>query len=73
MRTLLRHRGTGLYLECPGRWTECTEQACDFRFADHAIRYVETWDIDQVELALVFDEPEGVVAVPLDTGMRCAA
>ncbi len=73
MKTLLRHLGTGLYLECPGRWTENTDQAYDFRFADHAIRYVDTWDIKQVELAFAFDEPQCVVGAPLDTGERCAA
>jgi len=52
MRTLLRHTQTGAYFQGPDRWTDDPEGAYDFRFIDRAVRYIETWDLREVELAL---------------------
>ena len=66
MRTLLRHTQTGQYFEGPIKWTDDIEQAYDFRFIDHALQYVKTWEIKQVELAFAFDDPAWVTTVPLE-------
>jgi hypothetical protein len=74
MRTLLRHRGTGLYLQGPEKWTDNAETAYDFRFIDRAIHYVETWDLEEVELAFAFEDPECITTAPLDkAALRFAA
>ncbi len=66
MRTLLRHTRTGLYYQGSGNWTEDPEQAYDFRFIDRAVQYVELWELTEVELAFVFEDPASVSTVPLE-------
>jgi len=74
MRTLLRHTGTGLFFQGIEKWTDNPERAYDFRFIDRALQFVETWELEQVELAFVFDDPQSVTTVPLEkTAMRYAA
>jgi len=65
MKTLLRHRRTGLYFQGPKRWTSNPQQAFDFRFADRAVHYVETWELKEVELAFAFDDGEALPMGPL--------
>ncbi len=66
MRTLLRHTRTGLYFQGPDKWTDKPERACDFRFNDRALQYVETWGLGEVELAFAFDDPQTVTTLPLE-------
>lgn len=65
MRTLLRDTANGLYLQGPDKWTDDPLSAFDFKFMDRALRYVETWHLDKVELAFAFDEPAQAAAVTL--------
>ncbi len=65
MRTLLRHTRTGLYYQGSGNWTDDSEQAYDFRFIDRALQYVDLWELTEVELAFVFDDPVSVTTCPL--------
>ncbi len=55
-----------MYLQSPEKWTEDTEDACDFRFIDRAIHYVETWGLEEVELAFAFEDTECVTTAPLE-------
>ncbi len=74
MRTLLRHTETGLYFQSPNKWTQDVENAYDFLFIDHAVQYVETWELREVELAFAFDDPAWVTTVPLEhSTLRYAA
>ena len=74
MRTLLRHTETGLYFEGPKAWTRDVERAYDFRFIDHALQYVKTWELKEVELAFSFDDPAWVTTAPLERStLRYAA
>ena len=74
MRTLLRHTLTGLYFQGPDRWTSDPDKAYDFRFADRAARYIETWDLKEVELAFAFCEPDLITPLAPDKPVaRCAA
>ncbi len=70
MRTLLRQSSTGRYCQGPDKWTDNPDRAYDFHFTDRALQYVETWHLQEVELAFAFDDPESVRIVPLDkTGL----
>ena len=60
MRTLLRHTETGFYFQGPEKWTPYADTALDFRFADRARQFVRSWQMDQVEVAFVFEEQQPV-------------
>ncbi len=53
MKTVLRHKHTKLYLKAPEMWTDEPESAFDFRFIDRALKYAETWELGEVEVAFV--------------------
>lgn len=65
MKTLLRHTRNGLYFKGPERWTEDPDQALDFRFVDRAISYISTWELKNVELALAYEDSQGIELVTL--------
>jgi hypothetical protein len=65
MRTLLRNTVNGLYLQSPDKWTSDPERAFDFRFTDRALKYVETWHLNQVELAFASNDSEQITSVAL--------
>jgi hypothetical protein len=74
MKTLLRHLGTDEYFQAPGAWTTDLQRAYDFHFRDRALQYARTWELQEVELAFVFEDSQSVTAVPVDcTSLRCAA
>ncbi len=74
MKTLLRHTRTGLYLEAPDRWTQNPQAAYDFHFIDRAVQYAGTWELNEVELAFAFDNPQSVTTVSLNkTALHYAA
>ena len=74
MRTLLRHIETRFYFQGPERWTADPDKAYDFRFVDRALRYIETWDLKEVELAFAFSDPISITPLALDkTAARCEA
>jgi len=54
MRTLLRHTQMGCYFQGPGRWTEDSDEAYDFKFVDRALEYTKTWELTEVELVFAF-------------------
>lgn len=66
MRTLLRHTETGLYLQGPEKWTASTEIAYDFRFVERARNFVRIWELENVEVAFVFEDPQSISVVPLN-------
>jgi hypothetical protein len=65
MRTLLRDTVTGLFLQSSDKWTSDPDRAFDFRFTDRALKYVETWHLDQVEIAFAFSGQGQVTGVAL--------
>ncbi len=74
MKILLKNTRTGLFLHAPGKWTSNPEDAYDFRFIDRAVRYVEVWELKNVEVAFAFDDPASVTTVSLErTAARYAA
>jgi hypothetical protein len=74
MRTLLRHRISGLFFQGVNQWTENAEQAYDFRFIDRAMHFADTWELGDVELAFTFEEPYSIQTAPLErSSMRYAA
>jgi hypothetical protein len=74
MRTLLRHTGTGLYFQGPNNWTNSLQLAYDFRFIERAVRFAQTWELREVELAFAFDDPECLTTASLEvSSLRIAA
>jgi hypothetical protein len=55
MKTLLRHRKTGLYFQGLHKWTNDPGVAVNFRFMDRALRFIETWQLKEVELVFAFE------------------
>ena len=71
MKTLLRHTRTGLYFEGAEKWTTDLSRAFDFHFTDRAVRFVEAWDLCEVELAFAFEEPDSLTTASWEaTGLR---
>lgn len=66
MKTLLRRISTGLYFQGPDLWTADPAVAHNFKMIDRALEFVERWQLNDVELAFVFDDPDNVTTVPLD-------
>jgi hypothetical protein len=67
MRTLLRNTATGLYVQGPGEWTNSLEQAHNFKFMDLAVKKVETWQLQGVELVFALDHSQQLLAtMPLN-------
>ena len=66
MRTLLRKVSTGLYFQGPDQWTHSPAQAHNFKMIDHALRFVDKWGLQDIELAFAFDDLEEVTRVPID-------
>ena len=66
MRTLLRHTETGLYFQGPDKWTTNPDSAYDFRFIERARHFVRLWEIEQVEVAFVFEDPQFVSTLALN-------
>jgi len=66
MRTLLRKVSTGLYFQGPDRWTEDPTEAHNFKMIDRALDFIHKWNLDDMELAFAFDDPEDITRVPID-------
>lgn len=68
MRTLLRNTATGLFFQGPDKWTSDPAQALDFKMIDRALNFVETWSLQDMELAFAFrdEHNQHVTAVPLE-------
>jgi hypothetical protein len=66
MKTLLRRVSTGLYFQGPDQWTDDAARAHNFKMIDRAIAFVDRWQLQDIELAFAFDDPEDVTTVPLD-------
>ena len=73
MRTLLRHTETGLYLKGPEKWTASPDNAYDFRFIERARQFVRIWELESVELAFVFEDPQSISTFSLEVEMQTAA
>jgi hypothetical protein len=74
MRTLLRHTQTGSYFQGPGKWTDDPEGAYDFRFIDRAVRYIETWDLREVELVFACGDPVSITMLAFnEVAPHCVA
>ncbi|MGO8930164.1 MAG: hypothetical protein ACLQU3_25115 [Limisphaerales bacterium] len=66
MRTLLRNTATGLYFEGPDKWTSDPAQALDFKMIDRALEFIDTWRLQDMELAFAFRGARHVTAVPAE-------
>jgi hypothetical protein len=64
MRTLLRNTATGLYFQGPDKWTSDPADALDFKMIDRAIDFIDTWGLQDMELAFAFRGAKNVTAVP---------
>ncbi len=56
MRTLLRKMSNGLYFQGPDRWTSDPGQAFNFKSIDRALSFIQTWRLQEVELAFAFND-----------------
>jgi hypothetical protein len=65
MKTLLRKIPSGLYFQGPDQWTNNPSDGFNFKSIDHALRFIETWGLKDVELAFAFNRPSFVTRVPL--------
>ncbi len=66
VRILLRHTDTGMYLQGPDRWTEDPEEAHVFPFVSSALEYVETCNLDAVDVAFACGYPVMVMTLSVD-------
>lgn len=66
MRTLLRHTETGLYFQGPEKWTANPDIGYDFRFIERARHFVRIWELHDVEVAFVFEDPQSISTLPLE-------
>lgn len=55
MKTLLRDVSSGCYFEGPGKWTSNPRAAFDFKMIDRALRFVQAWHLENVEIAFAFE------------------
>lgn len=65
MKTLLRKIPSGLYFRGPDQWTSNPIEALDFQSIDHALQFIRTWKLQEVELAFAFGDRH-VKSVALD-------
>jgi hypothetical protein len=65
MKTLLRRISTGEYFQGPDKWTGDPSEALNFKSIDRAMKFVETWALDEVELAFAFQDTNQITRVPL--------
>ena len=66
MRTLLRKISNGLYFQGPDQWTSNPRDGLNFKSIDRALDFVETWGLQDVELAFAFNGANTVTQVPLE-------
>lgn len=66
MRTLLRHTTTGLYFQGPEKWIASPQNAYDFRFIERVRQFVRIWELEDVEVAFVFEDQQSISTLPLD-------
>ena len=66
MKTLLRKIPTGQYFQGPDRWTSNPSEGLNFKSIDRALDFVQTWGLQDVELAFAFTGPASVTSVPLN-------
>ena len=66
MKTLVRRVATGEYFEGPDKWTHNPSEAMNFKSIDRALEFIETWALEQVELAFAFTGTNQITRVPLD-------
>jgi hypothetical protein len=63
MRTLLKRVSSGLYYQGPDRWTTNPADALDFKMIDRALKFIEKWNLQGVELAFAFKDRQSVLQV----------
>ena len=66
MRTLLRKIPAALYFQGPDKWTNNPAEALNFNSIDRALKFIEQWQLKDVELAFAFGDDETVTAVEVD-------
>ena len=66
MKTLLRRISNGLFFEGPDKWTDNAAQGLNFRSIDRALGFINTYKLQDVELAFTFDDSETVTCAPLE-------
>ena len=66
MRTLLRKIPAALYFQGPDKWTNNPAEALNFNSIDRALKFIEQWQLKDVELAFAFGDEETVTAVDVD-------
>jgi len=63
MKTLLRKISDGLYFQGPDRWTTNPAEAFNFKSIDRALHFIQTWKLQEVELAFAFNGQPSVKRV----------
>lgn len=66
MRTVLRKSKLQLFFQGPDQWTADPQRAFNFKSIDRALRFIEQWHMDDVEVAFVFRNEKSVTRVPLE-------
>ena len=66
MRTLLRKIPAALYFQGPDKWTNNPAEALNFNSIDRALKFIEQWQMKDVELAFAFGDEDTVTAVEVD-------
>ncbi|HLH56936.1 MAG TPA: hypothetical protein VKY92_25370 [Verrucomicrobiae bacterium] len=66
MRTLLRHTTTGLFFQGPEKWTSNPAVAYDFRLIERARQFVRIWELENVEVAFVFEDSQSISTMPVN-------
>jgi hypothetical protein len=66
MKTFVRKVATGEYFEGPDKWTSDPKSALNFKSIDRALSFIETWALEEVELAFAFSGTNQITRVPLE-------
>jgi hypothetical protein len=66
MKTFVRKVATGEFFEGPDKWTSDPAVALNFKSIDRAMQFIETWALEEVELAFAFSGTNQITRVPLE-------
>lgn len=73
MKILLQHTRTLLYLRAIDAWTRSKCEAQDFRHSQAAIDFAHRNQLQDVQLAVKFEDPDDDVVAPLPAANQASA
>lgn len=66
MKTILRKKAKRLFFQAPDEWTNDPHKAFNFKTIDRALKFIENWNLRDVEVAFAFPGDDRVKGMPRD-------